>query len=128
MFWLKMNDFNSLDEHPIINILSWLCVTLAEGIHKLNVSLMCSPGRCFLMPWLNNFTMHIAVTDCCIFMTTADFGCLLFNHELSKYYSITTSWKIPLLAAKIPRGVNHISWLYTRESLLRRGYNLIRLL
>lgn len=128
MFWLKMNDFNLLDEYLIINILSWLCVIFVEGIYKLNVSLMCFFGRCFLMLWLNNFIMYIVVTDCCIFMITVDFGCFLFNYEFSKYYLIIILWKILLLVVKILRGVNYIFWLYIRESLLRCGYNLIRLL
>jgi len=128
LFWIKMNEFHSLNEYSIIDILNWPCVTFAESVLKLNLSLMSSPGRCLITSRLNNSIMHTLVLDCCMFMTTTDLGCFSFNHELRKYYWIASTWKILLLAVKIPRDVKHSSWLWIRENLLRYGYNLFKLL
>lgn len=129
LFWIKMNEFHSLKEYSITDILSWPCVTFAEGVLKLKLSLMSSPERCLVTSRLNNSIMHTLVMTCCIFMTTTNLGWLSLNHEPRKYYWIlATTWKIPLLAVKIPRDVKHSSLLRTRENLLRSGYNLFKLL
>lgn len=81
-----MHEFHSLDEYPIIDILSCSCVTFAQGILKLNVSLMSSSGICLVMPRLNNYIIYILVMASRIFMTKPDLGCLSFNSELSTCY------------------------------------------